>query len=808
MRLKPYYPIPLAAAILLAFSGQIVAAPPGSPTEIQFLPANQPGESPLATAVASVADEETDSEPGTDAQGAEVHELAETFEDFVDPADSYSAPYLSYEDVPYSPRTAVRFGWWGVDVDGSNANVGEWQGLDSSSPFWDVDGLRSNGFQTVDFFATGTENETTTGGLYFYGGPRLTANFEYDRFLHRLGHKPLGGTLLPYTPGDFPLEGGFFDPPPPTPHNNTNSPGFVMWGEDLGSDRDYALRVQQVKANFRGDLTENLKWRLNVWGMKKEGTRQVNATQHCFNATSDPASPVNGACHVVSRSQNIDWLTMEIEPVIEARFGWLTVEYSRTMRTFEQSDQIVTNNFSRGTSSLGLGSNAQNGAYAYVPENITEIDRLKLRGQLAPQTDLYVVSHLGNTHNKFRESDRKFYGVDARLTNTSVDGLSLTAYGKTFTQRNSEDTQSLNTRYPGQASLWLEQSASTLAPLPPQTFFTPDAAYYQNLVDRDEFAVGIKGRWRPFHDSCDWRRGTAVTGGYEYSQLERDNVSYLLRFMNPPVLFTQPTTVSNMFFVGVQQDWSRALNTYVRYRMIDRQWPLLGVTHRQQLDLDHAINTNQPQHEDRIEIGGNWQPVDNLMLNASFWLVNSYHHSDLVNFDEDSYPIVLSAWYAMNEQWSFTGGFATFSNWISQDITLGREDGLTTNEARSWTSPWDYTGRADVFNVGASYVVSCNLTLVGGVEYVRSRNAFADPGTPPAENQATNPAIAALPYSDLPGYSAVRVNTIRLTAGTDYHLTNNINSFFRYNFYDFDNQGWGYQSGTAHMFLAGLSGVY
>ena len=72
-----------------------------------------------------------------------------------------------------------------------------------------------------------------------------------------------------------------------------------------------------------------------------------------------------------------------------------------------------------------------------------------------------MLGHVGNTHNEFRETDRKFYGVDARLTNQSVDGLTLTAYGKTFTQNNSPDDMALNNRYPADATTWLEGSSPT-----------------------------------------------------------------------------------------------------------------------------------------------------------------------------------------------------------------------------------------------------------------------------------------------------------------------------------------------------------
>lgn len=794
------------AAFLLATCGIIAAADSTAIAEPETAGSATTADNPASPSDAAADNMANDDETADDASDddASDDETADSREDFF--SEGLDGRYFMPTDAPYEPELAARFGWWGVHTRGSTSNVGEWQGLDSSSPFWDVDGLRSNGYETIDFFATGTENESTQGSLHLYMGPRLSVDVDYDRFLHRLGHKPLGGTDLPYTPGDFPLQGGFFDTPLGSP---ASSPGSQMWGEDLNIGQDYALRVQQLSASFQGDLTENLRWRLNIWGLKKEGMRQVNSMQHCFNPPSGSSDPAGPYCHAVSRGQHVNWLTMEIEPVVEARFGWLTVEYSRTMRSFQQSDEIVTGDFRQGNNgTYGLSNKADNAAFAYVPENYTEIDRIKLRGELAPETSLYVVSHLGNTHNEFRGSDRKFYGVDARLTNTSVDGLSVTAYGRANAQRNSEDTQSLSApgRFPGQEDLWAEYRPNG-TPVPPQGMYNP-TDYYQNLVDRDDMAVGVKARWRPFYDATDLSRGLAVTGGYEYSQLERTNVSYNLALLNPPVLFTQPTTQTHMGFVGVQQEWNRALSSYIRYRLIERQWPLVGVTHRTESDLDAAINSNLPAHEDRIEVGGTWSPADNLMLNGSVWLINSYNHSDLVNFDEDSYPIVLSAWYGMNERWSFNGGFATFSNWITQDITLGREDGLTTNEARSWTSPWDYAGRADVFNLGASFLVTCRLTLVGGVEYVRSRNVFADPGTPPPENQATNPLIPALPYSDLPGYSAVRVNTLRLTAGADYELARNINTFFRYNYFDYDDRAMLYNAGTAHMFLAGLSGVF
>ena len=67
--------------------------------------------------------------------------------------------------------------------------VGEWQGLEESSPFFDVDGLTSDGYRTANFWVSGPESEATMAGLKYYNGPGLSFDVDYRRFLHRLGCK-------------------------------------------------------------------------------------------------------------------------------------------------------------------------------------------------------------------------------------------------------------------------------------------------------------------------------------------------------------------------------------------------------------------------------------------------------------------------------------------------------------------------------------------------------------------------------------------------------------------------------------------
>ncbi len=757
MKLGFFYMIG-AVVILLGSSSLAVAGPPEPSQGFNTWISDDGGDVPVPEKAAEAATDE----PSSTASSAFA--LDDSYE------HSYGAPWLTCGPVTPAYRQAVRFGWWGLATKGSPYGVGEWMGLDSSSPFWDVEGLSSDGVRTIDYYGFGPENQSTMAGVYYFG-PTVSANLDYGRYLHRLGHDPVGGPALP---NGFPPLGGFYDPPLPT-----GRPGYVMYGEDLNAGYDYALRVQQMDAHVKGDISENLSWRLNFWGMKKEGTRQANAVAHC----QSPAPPPGGSrCHLTSQGQHVDWLTMEVEPVITARFDWLTLEYSRTMRKFQQDDQMLTYTNTRNTEGFGPTGTAV--FFGYVPENYTEIDRLKVLADLGPDTDLYVLGNVGNTHNEFRESDRKFYGVDARLSNQSIDGLTLTAYGKSFVQNNSNDDMALNTRYPDEAAGW-QESVSPVA-----------GGFY--LVDRTYSAVGFKSRWRPFYDRSGSISRMALVGGYEYRQIERDHVTYDLAGDD----WTQPTTKTNDFFVGVQHDWSAMFSSFLRYRMLDSKDPLYGVTEGTD-DVDAGLNSNQPTHEDRVEIGGNWNPSEDFMLTGSFWIQNSYSHAEYVRFDEDNYPIVISSWYAPDDRWSFTGGYATFSNWIRQDITLGAaSDNLVVANPEYYTSPWNYTGRADVFNLGANYAWSENVTLTSGVEYVRSRNFFQDPAPSPLA------VLNGNDYTDLPTYSAVRTNTWRLMAGTDIRLTANVNSYFRYNYYDWDDVQNGWNSGAAHMFLAGLSAVY
>ena len=94
----------------------------------------------------------------------------------------------------YRSNSALRFGWWAVDLKGSPTKVGEYQDL-NPSPFWDVDAISSDGVRTWDITLTGLDNESSDARVRYYG-PNLSAKFDFERYPHRLDHNPLTGFNL------------------------------------------------------------------------------------------------------------------------------------------------------------------------------------------------------------------------------------------------------------------------------------------------------------------------------------------------------------------------------------------------------------------------------------------------------------------------------------------------------------------------------------------------------------------------------------------------------------------------------------
>src|SRR5208283_5080231 len=104
------------------------------------------------------------------------------------------------------------------------------------------------------------------------------ADLVYERFPHQLDVHDFAGF-------NYGGQNNTAGPLPPNQIGKNGANNIVLYTDNnLSPGQDYAIRVQEWKANFKGEITQNLKWRLNVFGIDKEGERQANVFQHCSNS--------------------------------------------------------------------------------------------------------------------------------------------------------------------------------------------------------------------------------------------------------------------------------------------------------------------------------------------------------------------------------------------------------------------------------------------------------------------------------------------------------------------------------------------
>ena len=469
---------------------------------------------------------------------------------------------------------------------------------------------------------------------------------------------------------------------------NPNSPANAsgIFSQDLNPGQDYAIQVQEVKANFKGQLTENIRWTVDVFDMEKNGVRQANAPSQCYvihNGIQAPflptpygPNPAEHQCHDLSQAQTINWSTTELTPKLEGTWGALTVEYSHPIRIFEANDSTVTRDYDGSSaSSLPLsqpynvppdsGSHSIQWPYAVVDNNITNIDQVKI--SLNPDGDnkFYALMLNGETFNETVGTNAFFNNVDVRWTNNSIENLTLVTHWKQFNE---------------------VETLPNFALTPAEDFSNPAGVPWTNQdTGQHTEDVGTSALWRPFGRGFGLG-GLAITGSYDYQILHRDDAVYstpaTLPTVGPPPtpgieesLIDQTYTITNTFEIRPTVRWSPTFDTYFKYRLTLVDQPLIGVK-----PINGTYNTLLPQADNLEEFGGTWLPTKELVCNATLGIEQAYTNipnpaarrpSPPINFTENSYPYSVSLAYTPTAKWTFTGGYANYTDFISQFITLG-----------------------------------------------------------------------------------------------------------------------------------------
>jgi hypothetical protein len=649
-------------------------------------------------------------------------------------------------------RIAGRAGWWATSHTGSQTYVGEWQSLQPSA-FLDLDGLITDGTRTANFFADYLDDSASQARLQFYG-PNMRANIDFEQYLHRLQHDPLFNI-----PSGAPVsEGG-------------------VYKQDLNTGDDYAFRVEQLRGGMVTDLTENLRFRVEAFQMRKFGDRQAEAVAHCYTQ-----SGVTGRnCHLLSQSQHVDWETMEVTPYLEWHSGPLVLEYFRLMRRFTQNDQTVSRDYNLPSTGIAGGNPGFSGTwpYAVVPDVTTQMDQLRMHLDMADRTKLYTYTYYGRMDNYDRDIHRNIFGWDTRLTDSTLQGLTMTAYAKGYYQDGN--------------------SPSALLPDETQGFTMAQAlAKIRSDVEDHQTTAGFRSRFQPGF-SAPFLDHLAFTAGYQYDILNRYNATW--NQSDGAFSFSQPSTITHTISLGVQQPWTDTVDSYARYKLLFVSDPLYGFS-----SSSGTVNSALPKERHILDLGAGWYPLVNFGVSANQQFDIGWLRSDVsqlvgnqIHFDEQSYASTVTVWYAPIQKLALTSSFALMSNWINQNVVLGDDypGGSPGNPSlvNPVTRPWYYYGTNTVATCRADYRYSRAFRFYAGYEYVRGMDSI--------ENRGFTDL-----WPDLGVYSQVFVETHRVLAGADWKPTEHLTIYNRYILNDYHDIKTPQNSGLVHMYLAGLSLIW
>jgi hypothetical protein len=400
--------------------------------------------------------------------------------------------------------------------------------------------------------------------------------------------------------------------------------------------------------------------------------------------------------------------------------------------------------------------------------------------------------------------------------------LTITTYGRTVGENNEAAAFTI----PGEETRPGTVGSASVPVEDDPTGITP--------IDYQRTQMGTKFVWRPWGGGYGLG-GFAINAGYEYSVIHRVGLEVDTGSDDPPFQGTivEEETRSNIFTIGPSMRWSPQLDTYLRYKWCNTQDPLFATNSFGSTNYTTvALNSALPTHSDLIELGGTWIPSDRFLLSA--WVgidIQSQNIGEAVvqnqpgkttvtnlnspaGFSSQSFPFGVNGVYRATEKWNLNGGVAYYTNFIDQDVAFGAGADHTFTPYGLLQNKWGYASRASVFTIGSTYDVTCNVRLVGMIEYVK--------GIQSANYIAGDPRYPVLSStSGIPSNFRQDVNSTRITSGVDWRWSARWSSYFRYVLYNYldsaDQERIATSttpvtglplSGTSNMFLGGVTGMF
>jgi hypothetical protein len=248
-----------------------------------------------------------------------------------------SPPSLSAaeEKVP-SSNGKVDLGYRAVSIDDNPDRAAEYSFLDSS-PTLGLDLRGGTGGHHYIFEGIFLNENDYRAEAHLDHNGLANVNLRTERFFHNLDH-------IPYAPGS------------PEARGDANGQAATSNGTirvqfaDQNPGEDYGIRLDTNEAHFRGKFQAfPAHLNLRYWRFEKKGDRQLRFGEEGFDHADISNTTANGgtcnACHMQSKSRNIDRVTDELSAGIDAHLGFVDLVVEQLYREFRDREPIPVDSF-------------------------------------------------------------------------------------------------------------------------------------------------------------------------------------------------------------------------------------------------------------------------------------------------------------------------------------------------------------------------------------------------------------------------------------------------------------------------------
>lgn len=234
----------------------------------------------------------------------------------------------------------VGVGYRAVSTDGNPDRAAEYSFLESSPTL----GLEARGGSGIEHFifegAYLNENDYRAEAHYDHGG-LVRFGLRTERFYHNLDHIPYE-TSVPEARQDAVAS---------NPATGDDVLRVIFSDKDPGED--YGIRLDTNEARFRGKFKAfPAHLNLSYWRFEKKGDRQLRFVEEGYeipDPTDYPDATVEGgscnACHMQSRTRDIDRVTDEFTASVDAHLGPIDLIVEQLYREFRDREPIPVDTF-------------------------------------------------------------------------------------------------------------------------------------------------------------------------------------------------------------------------------------------------------------------------------------------------------------------------------------------------------------------------------------------------------------------------------------------------------------------------------